>query len=136
MKKSILKHKYFDFMAQEWQNWVEICKFYVSTITRNWSTTFVYVWKFLQKIKILQLSFVKWYFLRTWVDKTKFLYTWMTEMKLLIYFSLLSFKHILVLYTPNVSEIFYNPCFALADTWSSTQVKQIMKRSYLHKWQE
>ena len=107
MKKSILKHKYFDFMAQEWQNWVEICKFYVSTIARNWSTTFVYVWKFLKKIKILQLFFVKWYFLRTWVDTTIFLFEWMTETKLLIYFSLPSFEHILVLYTPHRSEIFY-----------------------------
>ena len=136
MKKSILKNKYFDFMAQEWQNWVEISKFYVSTIARNWLTTFVYVWKFLQKIKILQLFFVKWYFLRTWVDQTIFLFEWMTETKLLIYFSLPSFEHILVLYTPNMSEIFYNQCFALADTWSSKQAKPIYERSHLHEWQK
>ena len=107
MKKSILKHKYFDFIAQEWQNWIEICKFYVPTLAKNWSTTFVYVWKFLQKIKILQLFFVKWYFLCTWMDTTIFLFQWMTETKLLIYFSLPSFEHIFVLYTPDRSEIFY-----------------------------
>ena len=107
MKKSILKHKYFDFNAQEWQNWVEICKFYVPIIARNWSTTFAYVWNFLKKLKILQLFFAKWYFLRTWMDTTIFLFQWMTETKLLIYFSLPSFEHILVLYTPHGSEIFY-----------------------------
>ena len=114
-------------MAQEWQNWVEICKFYVPTLARNWSTTFVYVWNFLKIIKILQLFFVKGYFLRSWVDTTISLFEWMTETKLLVYFSLPSFEVILVLYTLNMSELFYCKSVFQLTLGPQKQLNQLMK---------
>ena len=106
-EKSILKHKYFDLWPNNDRIELKYVSFMRQQLQENWSITFVYLWKFLKKIKILQLFFVKWYFLFTWMDTTIFLFEWMTETKLLIYFSLPSFEHILVLYTPHRSEIFY-----------------------------
>ena len=130
MKKSVLKHKYFDFMAQEWQNWVEICKFMCLQLQKIGQPHLYMCGIFSKKLKFYNCFLSNGIFcLLEWTQLYFYLNEWQKQNCWYIFhYHLLniswSYTHPI-----GVKYSILNQCFALVDTWSSEQAKPINERS-------